>query len=205
MELGMALVRAHRVTYVGELGWELYMPTEFARYVFDVIMAAGAPHGLKLVGVNAMDTLRLEKAYRHFGHDIADEDHVLEAGLGFAVKPNKPRSKFGDFIGREAVLAKKREGMSRRLVQFKLDDPEPLLYHSEPIIANGAIVGYLTSGGFGHSLGAAIGLGYVPCRECDSAERLLAHRFEIEVAGRAVPALASLKPMYDPSGDRVRF
>lgn len=163
-----------------------------------------APHGLKLVGVNAMDTLRLEKAYRHFGHDIADEDHVLEAGLGFAVKPNKPRSKFGDFIGREAVLAKKREGMSRRLVQFKLDDSEPLLYHSEPIIADGATVGYLTSGGFGHSLGAAIGLGYVPCRKGETSDSLLARQFGIEIAGRLVPARASLSPMYDPSGHRVR-
>jgi 4-methylaminobutanoate oxidase (formaldehyde-forming) len=205
MELGMALVRAHRVTYVGELGWELYMPTEYARHVFDVVTTAGASHGLKLVGVNAMDTLRLEKAYRHFGHDIADEDHVLEAGLGFAVKVDKPRSRLGDFIGREAVLAKKRQGMMRRLVQFKLHDPEPLLYHSEPILADGATVGYLTSGGFGHSLGAAIGLGYVPCREGESAGDLLSRRFEIEVAGRAVPASASLKPMYDPSGHRVRL
>jgi glycine cleavage system T protein len=203
MELGMALVRAHRVTYVGELGWEIYIPTEFARHVFDVLAHAGATHGLRLVGIQAMDTLRLEKAYRHFGHDITDEDHVLEAGLGFAVKVDKPRSVFGDFIGREAVLARKRGGVTRRLVQFKLNDPEPLLYRTEPIIADGALAGYLASGGYGHTLGAAVGLGYVPCREGESAEALLSRRYEIEVSGRAIAAVASLRPMYDPSGRLV--
>jgi 4-methylaminobutanoate oxidase (formaldehyde-forming) len=204
IELGMAVVRAHRVTYVGELGWEIYMPTEFARYVFDAIMNAGAAHGLRLAGIHAMDSLRLEKAYRHFGHDIADEDHVLEAGLGFAVKADKARSSFGDFIGREAVIARKHTGLSRRLLQFKLQDPEPLLYHSEPIISDGDVVGYLTSGGFGHTLGAAVGLGYVPCRQGEKAEDVLGRRFEIEVAGRRVPAIGSLKPMYDPTGARIR-
>ena len=107
IELGTGLVRAHRITYVGELGWELYMPTEFARSTFDTVMAAGEPHGLRLVGMHAMDSLRIEKAYRHFGHDIGDEDHVLEAGLGFAVKTDKAKGRFGDFIGREGVLAKR--------------------------------------------------------------------------------------------------
>lgn len=204
IELGMAVVRAHRVTYVGELGWEIYIPTEFARHVFDVLMQAGASHGLQLVGVNAMDTLRLEKAYRHFGHDIADEDHVLEAGLGFAVKPDKPRSKFGASIGREAVLAKRRNGLHRRLLQFQLEDPWPLLYHTEPIFADGAMVGYLTSGGYGHTLGAAVGLGYVACRLGESADETVSRRFEIEVAGERVRAKASIKPMYDPSGMRMR-
>ena len=151
-----------------------------------------------------MDLLRLEKAYRHFGHDIADEDHVLEAGLGFAVKVDKPRSSLGDFIGREAFIAKKREGLSRRLVQFKLHDPGPLLYHTEPIIADGKTVGYLTSGGYGHTLGAAVGLGYVSCRPGESIEGILGRHYEIEVAGERVPATASLKPMYDPSGLRTR-
>jgi len=204
IELGMALVRAHRVTYVGELGWEIYMPTEFARHVFDAIAHAGASHGLRLVGMQAMESLRLEKAYRHFGHDISDDDHVLEAGLGFAVKLDKPRSAIGDFIGREAVLSKRSNGLSRRLLQFKLQDPEPLLYHSEPIIADGELVGYLTSGAYGHTLGGAVGLGYVSCRRGETAEALLSRRYEIEVAGRTVPAIASLKPMYDPSGARTR-
>jgi heterotetrameric sarcosine oxidase gamma subunit len=204
IELGMAVVRAHRVTYVGELGWEIYVPTEFARHVFEAIMTAGTPLGLRLAGIHAMDSLRIEKAYRHFGHDIGDEDHVLEAGLGFAVKCGKPRGSFGDFIGREAVLAKREHGLERRLVQFKLDDPQPLLFHTEPILQNGAVVGYLTSGAYGHTLGAAIGLGYVPCRAGESAQEMLAQRYEIEVAGRRVPATASLKPLYDPSGARIR-
>ena len=204
IELGMAIVRAHRVTYVGELGWELYMPTEFATHVFDTILAAGAAHGLRLVGMHAMDSLRMEKAYRHFGHDIGDEDHVLEAGLGFAVKVDKPKGRFGAFLGREAVLAKKQAGLEKRLVQFQLKDAGPLLYHNEAIVKNGSIVGYLTSGAYGHHLGAAIGLGYVPCRAGAAADETLAARYEIEVAGVRVPAIASLKPLYDPTSARIR-
>jgi 4-methylaminobutanoate oxidase (formaldehyde-forming) len=204
IELGMALVRAHRVTYVGELGWELYMPVDFARHVFKVIMAAGASNGLRLVGVHAMDSLRTEKAYRHFGHDVGDEDHVLEAGLGFAVKANKQRSPFGDFIGRDAVLRKREAGLAKRILQFKLKDPVPLLYHTEPIVMDGRIAGYLTTGSYGHSLGAAIGLGYVPSDPGAPPDQLLASRFEIEVAGERYLAHASLKAMYDPSGARTR-
>ncbi len=204
IELGMAHVRAHRVTYVGELGWEIYMPVEFARHVFETIMAAGAPQGLALVGVHAMDSLRMEKAYRHFGHDIGDEDHVLEAGLGFAVKADKPKGRYGDFLGREAVLSKKQTGLAKRFVQFQLRDPKPLVYHTEPILKDGAVAGYLTSGAYGHHLGAAIGLGYVPCRTDEKPEELLAATYEIEVAGERVPAIASLKPLYDPASARIR-
>lgn len=204
IDLGMALVRAHRITYVGELGFELYVPSEFARGVLSTLLSAGPAHGLKLAGLNAMDTLRLEKAYRHFGHDITDEDHVLEAGLGFAVKAKKPRGKFGDFLGREAVLKKREAGLVKRLLQFKLAEPEPLLYHAEPIFVGDKIVGYLSSGGYGHTLGAAVGLGYVPCRPGAPDEEILAQKFLIEIAGRRVAATASLKPMYDPSNARIR-
>ena len=204
IDVGMALVRAHRVSYVGELGFELFVPAEFARHVFRTILEAGAGHGLALVGAHAMDSLRLEKAYRHFGHDIGDEDHVLEAGLGFAVRTEKRRSRLGDFIGREAVLARRQAGLSRRLVQIRLSDPAPLLYHTEPILQDGAVVGFLTSGAYGHHLGAAIGLGYVPCRPGASDAEVLAGHFEIEVAGERVPAVASLRPMYDPTGARMR-
>jgi 4-methylaminobutanoate oxidase (formaldehyde-forming) len=204
IELGMAIVRAHRITYVGELGWELYMPTEFARGVFQTILAAGRAHGLRLAGLHAMDSLRLEKAYRHFGHDIGDEDHVLEAGLGFAVKVDKRQGRFGHFLGREAVLRKREAGLSRRLVQFQLADPTPLLYHTEPILRDGAVAGYLTSGSYGHTLGAAVGLGYVRCREGETADELLASRYEIEIAGERYAATASLKPLFDPSGARTR-
>jgi glycine cleavage system T protein len=204
IELGMCLVRAHRVTYVGELGWELYMPVDFARHVFETVMAAGPTQGLRLVGVHAMDSLRLEKAYRHFGHDIGDEDHVLEAGLGFAVRTKKPRGLFGDFVGRDAVLRKRESGLTRRLLQFKLNDPSPLLYHTEPIIINGNVVSFLTSGAYGHTLGAAVGLGYVPCRPAEPLQAIVAKRFEIEVAGERFAATASHRPLYDPGGDRIR-
>ncbi len=204
IEFGMGLVRAHRITYVGELGWELYMPTDQARHIFDTIVERGSDHGLRLCGMHALDSCRIEKAFRHFGHDISDEDHVLEAGLGFAVKPDKPASRFGDFTGRTAVLAKKEEGLSQRLLQFRLNDPEPLLYHHEPIWRDGRQVGYLTSGNYGHHLGAAIGLGYVPCTPGEAPAEVLAASYEIEVAGERFPAEASLKPLYDPKSERVK-
>ena len=145
-----------------------------------------------------MDCCRIEKAFRHFGHDITPEDHVLEAGLGFAVKTAKP-----DFIGRDAVLRKREEGLKTRMVQFRLTDPEPLLYHNEPVIRDGEIVGYLSSGAYGHYLGAAIGMGYVPCKG-ESAADVLASSYEIDVAGTRVKAEVSLKPMYDPSAERAK-
>ncbi|MCA1404601.1 GcvT family protein [Ensifer sp. IC3342] len=198
IEIGMGLARAYRVTYVGELGWELYVSTDQAAHVFEALEDAGGDIGLKLCGLHTLDSCRIEKAFRHFGHDITDEDHVLEAGLGFAVKPDK-----GDFIGREAVLAKENRGLSRRLVQFRLADPEPLLFHNEAIVRDGEIVGTITSGNYGHYLGGAIGLGYVPCRG-ESVADVLASTYEIEIAGTRVKAGASLKPMYDPKAERVR-
>jgi glycine cleavage system T protein len=204
IEVGMGHVRAHRISYVGELGFELYVPTEFARALMSLLLDAGAAMGLRPAGILAMDTLRLEKAFRHFGHDISDEDHVLEAGLGFAVKSEKPNGRFGEFIGRAAVLRKRDLGLQRRLLQFKLADPEPLLFHNEPVLKDGRIVGFLTSGGYGHAVGAAIGLGYVACRADESLEELLAPRFEIEVAGRRFGATATVSPLYDPTGARLR-
>ena len=198
IEIGMGLARAHRVTYVGELGWELYMPTDMAAHAFETIFEAGQDMNLKLCGMHMMDSLRIEKAFRHFGHDITEEDHVLEAGLGFAVKLNKP-----DFVGRAAVLRRKEEGLNMRMLQFKLTDPMPLLYHNEPIIRDGEIVSYVTSANYGHSLGGAIGLGYVPCKG-ESPDQVLASSYEIEIAGNRVAAEASLRPMYDPKSERVK-
>ncbi|MDW4498365.1 FAD-dependent oxidoreductase [Sulfitobacter sp. D35] len=198
IEIGMGLARAHRVSYVGELGWEIYVSADTAAHVFEALAEAGAGMGLKLCGLHMMDCGRIEKGFRHFGHDITCEDHVLEAGLGFAVKTGKPA-----FIGRDAVLAKKEAGLDRRLVQFRLTDPEPLLYHNEPVLRDGEIVGFLTSGAYGHTLGGAVGLGYVPCRG-ESAGDVLASRYEIDVAGVRVAAEASLKPMYDRGAERVR-
>ncbi|MEM9797034.1 MAG: FAD-dependent oxidoreductase [Pseudomonadota bacterium] len=196
IEVGLTLARAHRVSYVGELGWELYLPTDQVAHAFEAIMAVDQPP--TLCGLHALDSLRCEKAFRHFGHDITDEDHVLEAGLGFAVKTAKP-----DFIGRDAVLRKREEGLSRRMVQFILDDPDPVLHHDETILRDGKPVSILTSGSYGHALGAAVGLGYVPCQG-EGPQDVLANSYEIEIAGRRVPARASLKPLYDPSGARMR-
>ncbi|PRD39833.1 UNVERIFIED_CONTAM: abo [Trichonephila clavipes] len=197
IEIGMGLARAHRVTYVGELGWEIYVPTDQAAHVFEALEEA-APE-MKLCGLHTLDSCRIEKGFRHFGHDITDEDHVLEAGLGFAVRTSKP-----GFIGREAVLRKEEAGLSRRMVQFRLTDPEPLLFHNEAIVRDGRIVGPVTSGNYGHALGGAIGMGYVPCAGESEAD-VLASRYEIEVAGVRHAAEASLVPMYDPKAARVRM
>ena len=198
IEIGMGLARVHRVTYVGELGWEVYMSSDMAGHVFETLHGAGQEIGAKLCGMHMMDAARMEKGFRHFGHDITSEDHVLEAGLGFAVKTDKP-----DFIGRDAVLRKREDGLAQRLVQFKLTDPEPLLYHNEPIVRDGKTVGFLTSGGYGHHLGAAIGMGYVPSKG-ESVADLLGSSFEIDVMGTRVKAEAQLKPFYDPKSERVK-
>lgn len=198
IEIGMGLARAHRVTYVGELGWELYVSADQAAHVFEALEAEGGDLGLKLCGIHALDSCRIEKGFRHWGHDITDEDHVLEAGLGFAVKTGK-----GDFIGRDAVLRKQEQGLSRRLLQFRLQDPAPLLFHNEAVVRDGRIVGPVTSGNYGHFLGGAVGLGYVPCAG-ESAAEVLASSYEIEVAGVRHRAVASLEPMYDPKAARVR-
>ena len=198
IEIGMGLARAHRVTYVGELGWEIYAPSDMAGHVFETLWEAGQDHGLTLCGMHMMDTCRIEKGFRHFGHDITAEDHVMEAGLGFAVKKDKP-----DYVGREAVMAKQETGLEMRLLQFKLSDPEPLLYHAEPVIRDGEIVSYLTSGAYGHHEGAAMGMGYVPCKG-EALADVLGSTYEIDVAGTRVRAEVSSKPFYDPKSERVK-
>ncbi|MBO9406936.1 GcvT family protein [Shimia sp. R9_1] len=198
IELGMGLARAHRVTYVGELGWEIYVSSDMAGHAFETLWDAGQDMGLKLCGMHMMDSCRIEKGFRHFGHDITCEDHVVDAGLGFAVKTDK-----ADFIGKEAVIARKESGPKNRLLQFKLTEAEPLLFHNEPILRDGEYVGYLSSGNYGHTLGAAVGLGYVPC-EGEKAADVLASTYEIDVMGTKIRAEASLKPMYDPKSERVK-
>ena len=198
IEIGMGLARAHRVSYVGELGWEIYISSDMAGHLFETLHTAGQDFALKLCGMHMMDSARIEKAFRHFGHDITCEDHVLEAGLGFAIGKAK-----AGYIGRDAVLAKRDEGLQRRMVQFLLADPEPLLYHNEPILRDGQIVGYLSSGNYGHTLGGAVGMGYVPCPG-ETVDQVLASTYQIEVAGTLVTAKASLRPLYDPKSERVR-
>ncbi|WP_373475838.1 FAD-dependent oxidoreductase [Sphingorhabdus sp.] len=201
IELGYAIVRASRITYVGELGWELYIPTEFMTGVYDEIVAAGAAFGLKHCGYHALNALRMEKAYRHWGHDITDEDTPLEAGLGFAVKLDKA----GGFIGRDALLRQKEEGLKQRLVQFLLKSPEPMLYHNEPIWQGERIAGYIRSGMYAPSLGGACGLGYVTAADGGTVGPVGADDYEIEIAGVRYPVTASLKPFYDPSNARIKI
>jgi 4-methylaminobutanoate oxidase (formaldehyde-forming) len=200
IELGYALVRASRITYVGELGWELYIPTEFALGVYDEILATGEDFGLTHAGYHALNSLRIEKAYRHWSHDITDEDTPLEAGLDFTVKFDKA----GGFIGREALLEQSKQALKRRLLQFLLKDPEPLLYHNEPIWRGEEIVGYISSGMYGHSLGAAVGLGYVSCPANRDFRSIASDSYEIEIAGRRIGASASIRPLYDPDNHRTR-
>ena len=200
VEMGYALVRATRISYVGELGWEIYVPAEFALGVFDRLVDAGQASQLQPAGLHALNSLRIEKAYRHWGHDIGPDDNPFQAGLGFAVDLDKP----GGFRGREALLRAAEAPLKRRLVQFLLEDPMPMLYHEEPIWRDGVRVGRTTSGMYGHSLGGCVGLGYVESDEAIDRAFILEGKWEIEVAGERFGATASLSPMYDPRAERVK-
>jgi len=200
IELGYALVRATRITYVGELGYELYISTEFARGVYDVIVEAGQAFGMRHAGYHALDALRLEKGYRHWGHDIGPEDTPLESGLGFAVKLGKAI----DFIGRDALRARKAKPITRRLASFLLKDGSHMLYRDEPVWQDGRRVGRIASGGFGHTLGASVGLGWIDSPDGDVVARIEAGGFEIEIAGERIATAASLAPFYDPKSTRIR-
>ncbi len=189
-----------RLSYVGELGWEIFVPVERAIQVFTAIQKAGTEFELCNAGLHALNSLRLEKGFRHWGHDIGAEDNLIQSGLGFTAKPEA-----GDFIGREAFLTQKAAGVpNRRLVQFLLNDPEPMLYHNEPIVMNGEFVGYLTSGMYAHSLGASIGMGFVNQSEL-TKEALADAEFEIEIARERFSARASLAAFYDPKGNRMKM
>jgi 4-methylaminobutanoate oxidase (formaldehyde-forming) len=201
IDMGYALVKAMRITYVGELGWELYVPTEFTLHVFDILVEAGEDVGLKHAGFQVLNTLRIEKAYRDYGWDVDNTDTPLEVGLGFAVDFNKP----GGFIGKGALSRQKDSGILKdRLLQFLLKDPDPLLYGSEPIFRNGKRIGHLASGGYGHTLGGAVGLGSIRNEDGVTVEFIKNGNFEIEIAGVRFPAEASLRPMYDPKGLKIR-
>ena len=200
IELGYGYVRASRMTFVGELGWELYIPTEFMQDTYDRIVVAGAEYGLAHAGYHALNSLRTEKAYRHWSHDITDEDSPLEAGLDFVVKWDKP----GGFVGREALLEQREKGLSRHLVQLRLKDAEPLIYHNEPIWREGTLVGHITSGAYGHTLGGAVGLGYVSAIPGEVPEAVLDGHYEVEVACEKIAAEVSLRPLYDPENLKIR-
>ncbi|MBV8403949.1 MAG: FAD-dependent oxidoreductase, partial [Gammaproteobacteria bacterium] len=201
IDVGYARVRASRITYVGELGYELYIPGEFAQSVYDEIVAGGAPFGLRLAGYHALNSLRMEKAYRHWGHDISDEDSPLEAGLQFAIAWNKP----GGFLGREALVKQRTAGLRRRLVAVALARSDRVLYHNEPIWRNGVLVGRISSAMFGHTIGAPLGLGYLAQPDGPlTDEWIAAGSYEVEVADERIAARISLRPLYDPTSERVR-
>ena len=198
IEIGYAPVRAVRISYMGELGYELYVATEFAQHLFDLIAEAGADFGLAVAGYHAMDSLRQEKGFRHWGHDIGIEDNPLEAGLGFAIDWN------AEFVGRDALEPLRGGTPSRRLVQFKLHDAEARMYHDEPIYRDGERVGYTTSASYGHSLGATVGMGYATMTDGVSREWIEAGEWTIEVASERMAVDAQLAGFYDPKSERMK-
>lgn len=195
--IGNATVRAVRITYVGELGWELHVPMDQAALVYDTLMAAGKDLGVTNAGHYAINSLRLEKGYRAWGAELSPDDTPLEAGLGFAIDWNKP------FLGRDALLQQKQAGVKRRLVIFVLQGPEPVLWGSEPIYRDGKPVGYTTSGSYGHSVGGAIAMGYVNHAAGVTSEFIQFGRFEINVSGKRYPATAHLRTPLDPERKRI--
>jgi 4-methylaminobutanoate oxidase (formaldehyde-forming) len=201
IDLGCGFVRATRITYVGELGWELLIPADLAVHAYEAVVSAGATLAIRHAGYHALDSLRMEKGYRGWGHDISSGDTPLEAGLSFAIAWDKP----GGFIGREALLRQRERGVRRRLVHFTLDDPDTLAYHDEPIYRDGEQVGHLSSAAYGHTLGRTVALGYVTAPAPGTEPSWFASGgYEIEVAAQRFPAQASLRPFYDPKGTRVR-
>jgi 4-methylaminobutanoate oxidase (formaldehyde-forming) len=201
IDIGYARVRCTRITYVGELGYELCVAAEQAAHVYDRLIDAGAPLGLRHAGLKALASLRLEKAYRDYGHDLDNTDTVLEAGLGRFVDLDKA----GGFLGREAVLAQCAAGpLRRRLVQVRVRDPEPMLFHAEIVLRNGRPAGYVRSGSYGFTLGGAVGLAMVDGDAPLDESWIESGAWEVDIAGRRYPADVSLTPLYDPRSVRIR-
>jgi glycine cleavage system aminomethyltransferase T/glycine/D-amino acid oxidase-like deaminating enzyme len=201
IDVGYARVLCIRITYLGELGYELHVPAEQATHVYDRLVEAGTAVGLCHAGLKTLASCRMEKGYRDYGHDIDNTDSVLEAGLGFAVDLKKP----GGFLGREAVLAKKTAGpLTRRLLQILVKDPEPLMYHAEIVRRSGRAVGYVRAASYGFTLGGAVGLAMVDAGEPLDQAYLERGEWEVDIAGKSYPAIASLRPLYDPEMKRIR-
>lgn len=200
IHVGYATPLAMRMSFVGELGWELYVPTDFATGLFDVLMEAGEDLGVKLIGLHAVDSLRLERGFRHWPSDIDPDSTPLEASLGFGVKFDK-----GEFRGKEALLKQKQEGLKRKLVMFTVDDPEPLIYHDEPIYRNGELVSSNTHGAYGHLLGASVGMCYLRNPDGISDQWITQGRYEIGINGQRYPITIHLTAPYDPKGERARM
>jgi 4-methylaminobutanoate oxidase (formaldehyde-forming) len=199
--IGYARLICVRLTYVGELGYELYIPVEQATHVYDAIVDAGRRFDLRHAGLKALASLRLEKGYRDYGHDMDNTDDPYEVGLGFTIKLDKPAG----FIGKEACIRKRAHGHpARRLAQVLVKDPTPLLFHAEVVIRNSKPVGYVRSGAYGYTLGGAVGLFMIETDETIDQAYIDAGNWEIDIAGRMYPAIVSLAPLYDPGMKRIR-
>ena len=198
--IGHACVKAQRLSYSGELGWEIFVTPDFSEHVFEVIFEAGQAFGLRLIGGEALNALRIEKGFVHWGNDMAYTEAPHQLALGFACKPNKPVS----FIGRDAYLARKEEGKGPFLCSVKLRDSNPILHHNEPVLRNGKVVGYVTSGAYGYTSGSAVGLCLVslPDGETD-VETLETGEFAVVVEGVTFSADVSLAPFYDPESKNM--
>ncbi|MBP6228785.1 MAG: GcvT family protein [Pseudomonadales bacterium] len=201
IDIGFARLLCVRITYVGELGYELNIPSEQAVHVLDRILDAGAKFGLRLAGLKALASLRLEKGYRDYGHDIDNTDDPYETGLGFAVNLKKP----GGFIGRDACVAKKAASpYPQRLVQVLLRDPEAMMYHAEVVLRDGVAVGDVRAASYGHTLGGSVGLAMVEGEHLEE-HSLGEGNWEVDIAGRRYPATVSLRPFYDPRMERIKL
>ena len=201
IEIGYAKVLCIRITYLGELGYELYIPSEQAVHVYDIIVEAGKKFDLRHAGLKALSSLRMEKGYRYYWHDIDNTDDPYEAGLGFAVNLKKPDG----FIGKDAVVKKKSQTPgTRRLAQVLVKDPKPLLFHAEVVRRNGKAVGYVRAGSYGFSLGGAVGLFMIEAGEPIDADYIAKGKWDVEIAGNIYPAEVSLKPFYDPEMKRIK-
>ena len=202
IDIGYARVLCVRITYLGELGYELYIPAEQAVHVYDKVVEAGAEFELVHAGLRALGSLRMEKGYRDYGHDLDNTDDPYETGLGFAIDLKKPDG----FIGKEALLERKAKGPSqRRLVSVFVTDPEPLLFHAEVVHRDGVAVGYVRAASYGHTLGGAVGLAFLEPKQTVDEAYLTSGTWEVEIAGNLYPAAVSSKPLYDPKSLRVRM
>ena len=194
IDVGDVPVSALRVTYVGELGWELYCPAEFGAALWRTLWEAGEGHGLVAGGYRAIDSLRLEKGYRVWGADITPDEQPFQAGLGFAVKLDK-----GEFIGREALLRARADGTAPRLCCLVLDDPRSVALSNEPVMVDGQVLGRVTSGGYGYTVGASIAYAYLPPEHAEPGIEVA-----VEIFGEWVDGRVEREPLHDPDGASVR-
>lgn len=198
--IGHAAVWAQRISFSGELGWEIFVTPDFAEHVFDVLIDEGQAFGLRLIGGEALNALRIEKGYLHWGHDMSYTEAPHQLGCEFLCKTEKPVS----FIGKEAYMERREQKSGPYLCSIKLNDPDPMLYHNEPVLRNGQVEGFVTSAAYGYTVGSAVGLCFVNLPEGSTEKRdLETGNYEVMIEGKAIAATISLSPFYDPSNERM--